>query len=130
MCGEVTFSIQGEVHDARYCHCRTCRKFAGTSPAAWGVVQRANLHITAPTSAISRYHSGGGLRCFCSKCGCPLWFEPDAYASILGLPLGVLEGPDIKPPVMHVWTSAKPAWSHISSNIPQHPSYPGLEQPD
>lgn len=130
LCGAVTFSIQSNVQSPRYCHCRSCRKFAGTSPAAWGVLPRAELHITSVAANINRYHSGSGTRCFCATCGSPLWFEPDAFVEILGIPLGVLDGAHIAAPQEHLWTSAMPAWSCIHDDLPQLPEGPQTNQGD
>ena len=113
LCQSIQFTIAGELRSPRYCHCENCRKFAGSSPAAWAMAETAILEVTKQEAAITKYDSGRGLRCFCSSCGSPLWFESLDYPDIIAIPLGVLDDEHIPAPCMHIWTQSRVDWIHI-----------------
>ena len=77
LCGAVSIESHGPLHGARYCHCKNCRKFSGTSYAAWGLAETNRLIVTPSEPNVTKYNSGGGLRVFCSECGSP----PDTILS-------------------------------------------------
>jgi|SRR5579859_327996 len=125
LCGDVTYKITGKIHHVRFCHCTNCRKFSGTSHAAWGLTATADLCIDQPNPNITKYNAGSGSRVFCSRCGSPLWFEPDGLPQSRGIPLGVVDDHDALPsPEMHVWTKSKVAWESILDGLPQHKTHP------
>ncbi|WP_082305887.1 MULTISPECIES: GFA family protein [unclassified Pseudoalteromonas] len=124
LCKEVTFTINGNLHSGRYCHCDNCRKFSGTSPAAWAMAQSADVVICSANNCVSKFNSGRGQRCFCSHCGSPLWFESLEYPDTIAIPLGVLDHGYIPPLRMHIWTQSRPTWCAIHDELPQHKTYP------
>jgi hypothetical protein len=123
LCGGVSYEIEGSTHNARYCHCANCRKFSGTAYAAWGLVQTSHLTV-APSAAVTKYDSGGGLRVFCAACGSPVWFEPAGMPQYRGIPLGVVDDRSVPAPQMHVWTRSKVPWASITDGLPQHETHP------
>ena len=119
LCGAVRILLSGALTSPRLCHCANCRKFSGTSPAAWAMAKRAELTVQPAEPNISRYDSGRGLRCFCNVCGGPVWFESLDYPEIVGIPLGVIDNGDVPPPEVHLWVSSKPAWCTLQDNLPR-----------
>lgn len=124
LCGSTQFTINGALRDARYCYCANCTKFAGTSPATWAIAERSKLTVDSPGSRVKKFNSGRGLRCFCTTCGSPVWFESLDYPEIVAIPLGVLDDGDIPTPDMHLWTQSKPKWCTINDKLPQHKTNP------
>ena len=124
LCGSAAFTVKGELRSPRYCHCTNCRKFAGTSPATWAMAKTSALELISPDAGISKFNSGRGLRCFCSLCGSPLWFESLDYPEITAFPLGVFDEGDIPEPRMHLWVQSIPAWCSITDELPQHATDP------
>ncbi len=124
LCGAVEFTIGGALRSPRYCHCVYCAKFTGTSPAAWAMADAAALTVTPDDPPVTKYNSGRGNRCFCARCGSPVWFESHDYPNIVAVPLGVLDGGDIPSPAMHIWTQSNPAWCTITDDLPRHDTYP------
>ncbi len=117
LCGALRFHIVGSLASSRNCFCENCRKFAGTSPAVWAMAKTTDLSVLTPEASISRYDSGQGIRCFCTSCGSPVWFESKDYPAITGIPLGALDGGDAPPPEMNLWTDSKPPWCTIDSSL-------------
>ncbi|WP_281558371.1 GFA family protein [Thalassomonas sp. RHCl1] len=124
LCRSIDFKLSGGITAVRYCHCSHCRKFAGTSPAAWGMAETANLTITTSNSEIGKFNSGRGIRCFCLNCGSPLWFESIEYPQMIAIPLGVLDSDKLPAPEQHIWTQSKVGWCCINDDLPQHLTYP------
>lgn len=123
LCESIRFELHGALRAPRYCHCKHCTKFAGTSPASWIMARRRDL-IRITGGAITRYDSGGGIRCFCTTCGSPLWFESKQRDDIVMLPLGVLDDGDVPSPGMHIWVASKPRWCVIHDGLPQYDRNP------
>ncbi len=123
LCGRVSIEIHGAIHNARFCHCATCRKFSGTAVAAWGLVPAGHL-VVSGESNVTKYDSGGGLRVFCSACGSPLWYEPANVPAFRGIPLGMVDEGDVPTPGMHVWTKSKVPWASIDDALPRHETHP------
>jgi hypothetical protein len=124
LCGCVTYEITGPIQRARYCHCAHCRKFSGTSHAAWGLIETVHLVVDPSTTSVGKYDSGNGLRVFCSSCGSPLWYEPTRMPQFRGISLGVIDDEGVPGPEMHVWMKSKVSWAAILDDLPQHETHP------
>ena len=116
LCGQVRFEIDDELRSARYCHCSNCRKFSGTSPAAWAMANAKKMKLSSQDMAGS-FDSGRGIRRFCQTCGSPVWFESKEFPDIVGIPLGVLDSGVVPQPAMHLWTTSKPEWCVIHDGL-------------
>lgn len=127
LCQSIRFTLDDELRGGRYCHCANCRKFSGTSPVAWATASSSKLAVTISNASVSKFNSGRGIRCFCSNCGSPTWFESLDFPDIVAVPLGVLDDQDIQAPEMHIWVKSRTAWSAINDEMPQHKSYPPPE---
>ncbi|MEM7101169.1 MAG: GFA family protein [Pseudomonadota bacterium] len=109
LCGAISFVYDGPLETPRYCHCANCRKFSGTSPAAWIMAYKAFLEAKQSARLI-RFNSGRGIRCSCARCASPIWFESIDFPEIVGLPLGVFDSGAIPEPEMHLWWDSRPQW--------------------
>ena len=123
LCGKVSFQLDGALTEPRYCHCANCRKFSGTSPAAWAMARSSQLRTHA-TTAVSEFNSGRGIRCFCSECGSSVWFKSIDYPDIVGIPLGTIESGDVPKPQMHLWITSKPDWCALHDDKPKYAQGP------
>lgn len=124
LCGSIRFTLDGSLESARYCYCRNCTKFAGTSPATWAIAQKSSLKLVDTDVRVARFDSGKGLRCFCTQCGSPIWFESLDYPELVAIPLGVLDEGDVPKPERHIWVRSKPDWCTICDELPQHETNP------
>ena len=71
-----------------------------------------------------QFNSGQGLRCFCSQCGCAVWFESLDYPDIVAIPLGAIDTGTVPEPEMHLWLDSKPDWCQVLDDLPKHSTYP------
>lgn len=74
--------------------------------------------------AVTRFDSGGGIRCFCAACGSPVWFESKQDDDVVMIPLGALDNGRVPAPDMHIWVSSRPGWCAIHDELPQYETYP------
>ena len=81
--------------------------------------------IKTGTEAVAHFNSGKGLRCYCTQCGCPVWFESLDFPDVVGIPLGIIDEGDVPPPERHLWMDSKPEWCQVLDDLPKHADYPG-----
>ena len=123
LCGSIKLTVSGDMAAPRYCYCTHCTKFAGTAPATWAIAQMSDLEVETQAQ-IAKFNSGKGLRCFCTECGSPVWFESLDYPELVAIPLGVLDDGNVPAPEMHIWTESRPKWCIIKDTLPRHKRYP------
>lgn len=126
LCQAVTFEI-GELFYGRFCHCENCRKYAGTSPAAWIAAEANSLMVLSGESLVTKYETETRRRCFCSVCGSPLWSEINEYPELLGIPCGVLNERDLPKPELQVWAQSKVPWCRVADDLPIHNTTPQMD---
>ena len=123
LCKTVKFEI-GELFYGRFCHCENCRKYSGTSPAAWIAAATNTFNIVTGESNVTRYKTENGYRCFCSTCGSPVWSEIAEFPDLLGIPYGVLDDDTVPKPELQVWVKSKVPWCDIADDLPGFDTIP------
>lgn len=124
LCKAVEFAVSGELHYGRYCHCKSCRKFSGTSGAAWSTALTEEFSITRADAEITKYQTSNGSRCFCARCGSPVFFESSDHPGIIGIPLGAIDSGAVARPEMRVWLRSAMDWEEINDDLPKHDTHP------
>ena len=86
-CGAITYSVSGNLHDARSCHCSRCRKAFSSQASAYALVNSNEFEWITGEDLLTSYVSkhGYGLQ-FCSICGSTLcgMFEDAVHDVTLG----------------------------------------------
>jgi len=122
-CGEVKYRVDGELHDARSCHCSRCRKAFSSQASAYAVVEAKEFHWVSGENLLTSYigEHGFGLQ-FCNKCGSTL---SGVYKGVVhGVTLGCINGdPDIKLG-RHIYVGSKASWEVIAEGVPQYEEAP------
>ncbi|GJL82465.1 MAG: ADP-ribosylglycohydrolase [marine bacterium B5-7] len=115
-CGEVTYKIDGQLGDARSCHCSRCRKVFSSQASAYAEVEPGTFQWLSGENLLTSYESNQefGLQ-FCSRCGSTLC---GTYrGKVHGITLGCLnEDPQIEIG-MHIYTGSKAAWDVIPDGV-------------
>ncbi len=117
-CGQVTYRIDGELTDARSCHCSRCRKAFSAQASAYALVNPAEFQWLTGEDQLTTYASqaGFGLR-FCRVCGSTLCGIHDG--EVHGITLGCLnEDPKIQL-TRHIYVDSKASWEQIAEGVPQ-----------
>jgi len=124
-CGAIKYRINGNLRDARSCHCSRCRKAFSSQASAYALVETADFSWESGESLLTSYESskGAGLQ-FCRLCGSTLC---GTYkGKIHGVTLGCVEGdPEIELG-MHIFVGSKASWEKIPDGVPQFEKEPPI----
>jgi len=119
-CRAVRFEIKGEIYGFRHCHCRTCRKIHGTVFGSSALTSAEGFTITSGEASLERYESSPGKRrCFCRRCGSPIFAYYEDDPALVVLRLGTVDDFPAHRPMAHIWVTQKAAWYEILDDIPQ-----------
>ena len=88
LCGQISYSIEGELDSIILCHCNQCRKTSGHFVAA----TRTATEKIKITGAVTWFNSSSDARRgFCGNCGSQLFWQPGDRSST-SLFAGSLDG--------------------------------------
>ncbi len=120
LCGSIQYSIDAELSEFGYCHCKSCRKASGSAHGANAGIERQRLHLDDPNSYLKEFESSPGkFRAFCSNCGSPLYAYLTATAGVVRIRLGTLDTPFHKTAKAHTFVGEKATWDVIEGDVPQ-----------
>jgi hypothetical protein len=121
LCGQVRYSVTGEIKDVSHCHCSMCRKAHGAAFATSANVPAASHQFTQGTELLQVFNSSGNTeRIFCSSCGSPmLWRNNIKFPGIVSFPLGSLDTAFRPFAERHIYVGSKAPWHQISDSWPQ-----------
>ncbi|MFT7685845.1 MAG: hypothetical protein ACI9FB_001190 [Candidatus Azotimanducaceae bacterium] len=118
-CGEVKYEVNGNLRDARSCHCSRCRKAFSSQASAYALVDSADFEWLCGASQLTTFSSqqGFGLQ-FCGNCGSTLC---GVYqGEIHGLTLGCLnEDPNLEIG-RHIFVGSKASWELMPEGVAQY----------
>jgi len=118
-CGEVKYSITGQLRDARSCHCSRCRKAFSAQASAYALVYPEEFKWISGEELLTLYSTnyGYGLQ-FCSKCGSTVCgvFE----GTVHGITLGCVNGDPEVEIGRHIYVGSKAKWEIMPDGVPQY----------
>jgi hypothetical protein len=111
-------AYNGSIGPARYCHCEDCRRANGSAFDVSVRLEKKNLVVTASSELRSyKYPGGGGReieRCFCGRCGSPIYTFHTAKPEFVWIKAGVMNNPELVKPAFENWASDKVPWAAIT----------------
>ena len=118
-CGEVKYEINGQLRDARSCHCSRCRKAFSSQASAYAQVDPSAFRWVSGEHYLTSYvgQLGFGLQ-FCKQCGSTLTgiYQNEVH----GVTLGCLnEDPDIEIG-RHIFVGSKAKWEVMPEGVTQY----------
>ena len=118
-CGEVKYRIDGNLRDARSCHCSRCRKAFSAQASAYALVNPREFHWVCGTNLLTTFSSmhGFGLQ-FCSQCGSTLCgiYQDEVH----GVTLGCLNDDPKIEIGRHIFVGSKASWEVIPEGVTQY----------
>jgi catechol 2,3-dioxygenase-like lactoylglutathione lyase family enzyme len=120
LCGAVRYRATGAASFPTLCHCTSCRRAAGAPAVAWVTFPAASFRFTRGEPARFR-SSPPVVRSFCARCGTPLTYEHEAFASAVDVTTASFDEPERFPPVDHTWTSERLSWWRPEPRWPELP---------
>ncbi len=126
LCGQVTFSINGEPVRQAQCHCRDCQQSSGTGHMSLAFFRDTDMTITGKTSAYETTTDSGATmtRYFCPVCGARLFSTNTNRPGVRSIALGALDNSDWFTPQGIVYACRRPAWDQMDETIPSFDKMP------
>jgi hypothetical protein len=100
LCGDVRLVATGRPSRVGLCHCLDCRKHHGALFGASAMFPAGAVAIEGET----REYAG---RCFCPRCGSPVFARSGDEVEVH---LGTLDAPDRLMPTYELWTVRREGW--------------------
>jgi hypothetical protein len=125
LCGAVRYEIDGRPRFMYRCYCEKCRAASGAPFANNLIVDSAQFHVRAGRQALAAFESSPGKhRCFCSRCGSPIYSHGEKTQHYVSVRCGTLkEDPDLRV-AYHAFVASKAPWVEISDGQPQFAEWP------
>lgn len=125
LCGNVTFTISGEISDIIYCHCSQCRKAQGSAFATNANVNKDSFNFISGEDNLSAYdYSSEQKKYFCKTCGSPIMSKNTNQPENIRIRLGTIETDITERPQAHIFVASKANWEEITGSLPQYDEYP------
>ena len=119
LCGGFQFEIVGPLGEVRLCHCELCRRANGTAFSANARIPLERYRVIAGEDLVSEYESSpGARRCFCSRCGSPVFARVTKDPNHIRIRLGTLDRDADAEITAHVWVGSKARWDRLTWTIP------------
>jgi len=120
LCGDVRFSIKGELEPIQVCYCQQCRKAQGTPLVTNIPVQESSFAITQGAERLTGFESSPGKkRYFCNRCGSPIISKRDNLPGVVRIRAGLLNEPLVARPIAHFHVASQCNWWSITDPLPQ-----------
>jgi GNAT superfamily N-acetyltransferase len=121
LCGSFQFEILGPIGEVRLCHCDLCRRANGTAFSANARIPLERYRVIAGEDLISEYESSlGARRCFCSRCGSPVFARVAQDPDHIRIRLGTLDREADAEITAHVWVGSKAQWDRLIWAVPSY----------
>lgn len=118
LCGQITFTITGDLPQPTACHCTACRKHSGHYEASVDV-RREVLSITG-VDHIRWYQSSRKVRRgFCGTCGSTLFWDP-VFQDWTAVVMGAFNTPTQTTLARHIFVADKGDYYDIADGLPQN----------
>lgn len=123
LCGGIRFSVQGALAPIQVCHCGQCRQAQGGPFATNIPINESDFSLQSGAELISSYESSPGkVRCFCRRCGSPLFSQRASLPGVLRLRVGTLSGQVDSAPGVHLHFGSKANWWPVDDTLPKQDS--------
>lgn len=124
-CGEVRYSVSGEMMHHAVCHCDDCRKSSGAVMVPWVAFAKDALVVESGQPKVYR-SSEHGERHFCPHCGTGLfYFNEQILPGIVDIQSVTLDDAADRPPQAHIQVADALPWESSLDELPRFDRYPG-----
>ena len=129
LCGNVTYSCEGEAMATLLCHCTDCQRQTGTAFSIVVGLPADALEVRGDTLAmvktLGEAHGGETERNFCSACGSPIFSLSPAFPAVAWLKAGTLDDTSWLEPQVEVWGRSAQPWVEQVEGRPRVETVPG-----
>lgn len=117
-CGAVRYEAEVSLHEAYYCHCKTCHKLSGTPAQVDVFVKPGTLRFTKEEPKFfqtSPFAKSG----FCQHCGSRLAYIPTEKDDWTSVMVGSLDHPEQVVPREHICVESQLPWYKLADDLPR-----------
>ncbi len=118
LCGEVRYTLSGDLRPSVACHCLQCRKTSGHYVSATQV-QPEQLELISEATLTWFQSSPEAQRGFCNACGSSLFWKHDADKGAVSVMSGTIDGATGIETAKHIFTAFKGDYYEIADDVPQ-----------
>lgn len=111
-CGQLTAEVVGEPVRVSICHCLACQRRTGSVFGQQARFRRESVTLSGVSSEYVRVGDEGTRARFhfCPSCGATVYYEPEAMAEYLVIPVGAFADPSFPPPTISVYEERMHSW--------------------
>lgn len=119
LCGQVRYSVDGDVAMQVNCHCKNCQRQSGSAFSTIIGVPQDALTIEGELKTYDDQGESGEavLRDFCPNCGSPLFSRVAVAPGLVFIKVGTLDDTSSFTPAMHLWTKSKQHWVDLAGQL-------------
>lgn len=118
LCGNIRFSVEGDLEAPTACHCSQCRRQSGHYFASTNV-KREKLEISGEEKLAWFQSSPKVRRGFCSTCGSFLLWDPPG-SEWISVAMGAFEKPTGTSLERHIFVADKGDYYELRDGLPQN----------
>jgi len=125
-CRDLELRCLGEPTKVSLCCCKACQRRTGSAFSVAVFLRRDQVSIHGETRVFTRASASGFAVAFhfCPACGANVFWLPDRLPDRIGVALGAFEDATLLRPDQAVWTTGRPSWLDLPSDIPCHDENP------
>src|SRR5262249_33277828 len=126
-CGKVLVEIGVPARRAWHDHSRASRRAHGAAYATYVGSWRSRFRIAMGKAAIARFKDEAGeVRCFCSGCGPPSYYERKRSPPMVNVPRALCDGGTGREPLYHIALEDSPEWAWRGEKLKPLKGFPGV----
>jgi len=125
-CVAVSLTAAAAPRSVVNCHCGQCRRLSGAAFTTWASFPRSAIATTGDEPLHSFQVTPNVTRYFCRVCGSHVFSADVRLPTILGVPMGALEGEPLGPPSAHYFIDHKAPWQAVCDGLPQFGGESGM----
>lgn len=122
LCGNIRFTVRGELPPVQICHCTQCRQAQGGPFATNIPVALAAVTFESGEGMLRFYESSPGKeRAFCGVCGSPVFSRRRSIPDTVRIRAGLLHEPVTVSLGFHAHMGSRASWWPVDDGLPAYP---------
>ena len=132
LCGNCSYSIEGEPVVIAHCHCIDCQRLSGAGHTTGAMFSEESVTLMGKPATFSMTSDSGATvtRLFCGTCGSPLFGKNTGMPGFMSVSLGTLDASDTLKPGVAIFSRTRRQWDVMDPNITTFEAQPNWKPSD
>ncbi len=128
LCGDVSYTAQGEPAVTGQCYCDDCRRSSGTGHCSHMGMPEADVEVSGAVATYDKAADSGNMvtRAFCPTCGAPVYSTNSGMPGMIFLRASSLDDPEVFEPQLAVYTVKAASWDKVDPDLPSFAGIPPI----